>query len=121
MDKLSWLVLGRASAGLGRSDTALLQRAAVALLTGDGNAPADDLFNALGIDGFSVRNSDSETRDTIASLGRQLSRRWYLGYERRVYATNGTWQLIYLIAQRFTLRAQSGNENAVDLIWQWRW
>jgi len=29
VDKLSWLVLGRASSGLGRTDTALLQRAAV--------------------------------------------------------------------------------------------
>jgi hypothetical protein len=42
-DKLSWLVLGRASDGLGRSDTALLQRAAVALLAGEGEAPTDTL------------------------------------------------------------------------------
>ena len=121
MDKLSWLVLGRASDGLGRSDTALLQRAALALLAGDGKAPTDALFNALGIDDFSFRQRDGDTRDTIVSLGKQLSRRWYLGYERGVNATNGTWQLIYRIAQRFTLRAQSGNENALDLIWQWRW
>jgi len=32
IDKLSWLVMGRASDGLGRTDTALLQRAALALL-----------------------------------------------------------------------------------------
>ena len=121
IDKLSWLVMGRASDGLGRSDTALLQRAAVALLAGDGKAPTDAIFNALGIDDFSVRQSDGDTRDTIVSLGKQLSRRWYVGYERGVNATAGTWQLIYRIAQRFTLRAQSGNENAVDLIWQWRW
>ncbi|MCK7494640.1 MAG: hypothetical protein MZW92_28370 [Comamonadaceae bacterium] len=31
-----------------------------------------------------------------------------MGYERGVNATTGTWQLIYRIAQRFTLRAQSG-------------
>ncbi|HMC16553.1 MAG TPA: translocation/assembly module TamB domain-containing protein, partial [Albitalea sp.] len=34
MDKLSWLVLGRGSDTLGRTDTALLQRAAMALLAG---------------------------------------------------------------------------------------
>ena len=38
IDKLSWLVLGRASDGLGRADTALLQRAAMALLAGEGTA-----------------------------------------------------------------------------------
>ena len=43
-----------------------------------------------------------------------------MGYERGVNATSGTWQLIYRIAQRFTLRAQSGLENSLDLIWVWR-
>jgi translocation and assembly module TamB len=38
-----------------------------------------------------------------------------------VNATTGTWQLIYRIAQRFTLRAQSGEDSALDLIWAWRW
>ncbi|MEO7709643.1 MAG: translocation/assembly module TamB domain-containing protein, partial [Caldimonas sp.] len=39
IDKLSWLVMGRASDGLGRTDTALLQRAALALLAGEGGGP----------------------------------------------------------------------------------
>ncbi len=119
-DKLSWLVLGRPSDGLGRADTALLQRAAVALLAGEGEAPTDALLRTLGIDEFSLRQSDGEVRETVISLGKQLSRRWYLGYERSVNATSGTWQLIYRIAQRFTLRAQSGQENSLDVIWVWR-
>jgi translocation and assembly module TamB len=120
-DKLSWLVLGRASEGLGRNDTALLQRAALALLAGEDQAPTDQLLNQLGITDFSLRQSDSETRETIVSLGRQLSQRWYVGYERSVNTTTGTWQLIYRIAQRFTVRAQSGAENSLDFIWSWRW
>ncbi len=119
-DKLSWLVLGRAPDGLGRTDTALLQRAAVALLAGEGEAPTDALMKSLGIDELSVRQSDGEVRETVISLGKQLSRRWYVGYERGVNATTGTWQLIYRIAQRFTLRAQSGLENSLDIIWVWR-
>ncbi|MDT7835822.1 translocation/assembly module TamB domain-containing protein [Aquabacterium sp. OR-4] len=120
-EKLSWLVLGRSSDGLGRTDTALLQRAALALLSGDGQAPTDTLLDTLGLTDFSVRQTEGDVRDTVISLGKQLSRRWYLGYERSVNSTAGTWQLIYRIAQRFTLRAQSGSENAVDLIWSWRW
>ncbi len=119
-EKLSWLVLGRAADGLGRGDTALLQRAAVALLAGEGEAPTDALMRNLGIDELSLKQADGEVRDTVISLGKQLSRRWYLGYERGVNATTGTWQLIYRIAQRFTLRAQSGLENSLDLIWTWR-
>jgi translocation and assembly module TamB len=113
-------VLGRAPDGLGRTDTALLQRAAVALLSGEGEAPTDALMRNLGIDELSLKQSDGDVRETVVSLGKQLSRRWYLGYERGVNATTGTWQLIYRIAQRFTLRAQSGLENSLDVIWTWR-
>lgn len=119
-DKLSWLVLGRPSDGLGRADTALLQRAALALLAGEGEAPTDAFLRTLGIDEISLRQSDGEVRETVITLGKQLSRRWYVGYERGVNAATGTWQLVYRIAQRFTLRAQSGHENSLDVIWTWR-
>jgi len=120
-DKLSWLLLGRAPDGLGRADTALLQRAALALLSGEGESPSGKLIKNLGLDELSVSQDDSEARGTVLRLGKQLSQRLYLGYERGLNATAGSWQLIYRIARRFTLRAQAGEESAVDLIWQWRW
>jgi translocation and assembly module TamB len=120
-DKLSWLMLGRAPEGLGKADTALLQRAAMALLAGEGEAPTDAILGALGITDFGVRQTtEGNVQDTVVSLGKQLGRHWYVGYERGVNATTGTWQLIYRLAQRFTLRAQSGSDNALDLIWSWR-
>ncbi|MDE1928190.1 MAG: translocation/assembly module TamB domain-containing protein, partial [Burkholderiales bacterium] len=119
-DKLSWLLLGRAPDGLGRNDTALLQSAAVALLSGEGEAPTDSVLKALGIDDLSLHQSDTDTHETVVTVGKQLTQRWYLGYERGVNATAGNWQLTYRIAQRFTLRLQSGLDNAVDLIWTWR-
>ena len=121
IDKLSWLVLGRASDGLGRTDTALLQRAAVALLAGEGEGVTGQITKAIGLDDVSLRQTDGEVRETVISLGKQLSRRWYVGYERGLNATTGTWQLVYRIAQRFTLRAQSGLDNSLDVIWTWRW
>ena len=121
IDKLSWLVLGRGSDGLGRADTALLQRAAVALLSGEGEGVTDQVIKAIGLDQLSLRQGDGEVRETVISLGKNLSRRWYVGYERGLNATAGTWQLIYRIAQRFTLRAQSGLDNSLDVIWTWRW
>ena len=120
-DKLSWLVMGRASEGLGTADAALLQRAAISLLAGDSVGPTDQMLSALGLTEFSVKQTEGATRDTVVSLGKQLSRRWWVGYERGVHATTGTWQVIYRVAQRFTLRAQSGEQNALDVIWTWRW
>jgi len=119
-DKLSWLLLGREPDGLGRADTALLQRAALAVVAGEGEGPTDTLLRNLGLDELSLRQGDGDARETVISLGKQLSRRWYVGYERGVNATTGTWQLIYRIAQRFTVRAQSGVDNSLDVIWTWR-
>jgi translocation and assembly module TamB len=123
IDKLSWLILGRAPDGLGRADTALLQRAALALWAGEeGSAPSDTLLKTLGLDEFSVRQTDSgDARDTVIRVGKQISRRWYIGYERGVNASTGTWQVIYRVAQRLTVRAQSGSDNSLDMIWSWRW
>lgn len=121
-DKLSWLMLGRAPDGLGRADTALLQRAALALLAGEGETPTDAFLANIGLSDFGVRQTgEGSSQTTTVSIGKQLSRRWYLGYERSVNATAGTWQLIYRVAQRFTLRAQSGADSALDAIWTWRW
>ena len=121
-DKLSWLVLGRAPDDLGRTDTALLQRAALALLAGEGEGLNKTLLANIGLDEFSVRQIETgDVRDTVVTLGKQLSRRWYVGYERGVNSTTGTWQLIYRAAQRFTVRAQAGEDNSLDAIWTWRW
>ncbi len=120
-EKLSWLLLGRAPSGLDGADIGLLQTAAVALLSGESGGPSESLVQRLGLDELSVRQTDGTVRETVVNLGKQLSERWYLGYERNLNATTGNWQLIYRAAQRFTLRAQAGDDNALDLIWQFRW
>ena len=120
-EKLSWLVLGRGSSGLGGADIGLLQTAAAALLAGEGGSPTDNVLSTIGLDQLSVRQSDGAVRETIVTVGKQISDKWYVGYERSLNATEGTWQLIYRLAQRFTVRAQSGDDNAVDLIWSLRW
>lgn len=121
-EQLSWLVLGRAPTGLGGADIGLLQSAAVALLSGESReGPTDKIIGLLGLDNLSVRQSEGTVRDTVVNVGKQVSRHWYVGYERNLNATGGNWQLIYSLAQRFKLRAQAGEDNAIDLIWQWRW
>lgn len=123
MDKLSWLMLGRAPTGLGEADTALLQRAAMALLAGEDESDTTAALRQLGLTDFGVRQTDDgSTRDTIVTLGKQISKRWYVGYERSINSATGTWQLIYRVAQRLTLRATAGNEDSsIDGTWMWRW
>jgi len=42
-------------------------------------------------------------------------------FEKGLAAAGGTWQLLYRVAGRTTLRARAGVDNAVDVIWSWRW
>ncbi len=135
-DKLSWLMLGRAPETVGGADTALLQQAAMALLAGEGEAPSDQLLKRLGLTDFAVgQKTDADNaKQTVVSLGRQLSKRIYVGYERSVNSASSNWQLIYRIAQRLTIRAQAGVEAttstttpssssswSLDAIYTWRW
>jgi translocation and assembly module TamB len=133
-DKLSWLMLGRAPETVGGADTALLQQAAMALLAGEGEAPSDQVLRRLGLTNFTVgQKTDADnTRQTVVSLGRQVSKRIYVGYERSVTTASYNWQLIYRIAQRLTLRAQAGVDAvsttstpasswSLDAIYTWRW
>ena len=121
IDKLSWLVLGRERDPSGSDDSALLQRAAMALLAGESGGTGAQVTKALGLTDVSFRKNEGDVHDTVVSLGRQLSQRWYVGYERSLNATAGTWQLIYRVARRFTVRAETGEDSAIDVIWTWRW
>jgi translocation and assembly module TamB len=109
------------SSDLGGSDTALVQAAAMALLAGEGDGQLSELTRLNPLDTLSVRRNEGAVHDTVVSVGKQLSQRWYIGYERSLTATSGNWQLIYRIAQRFTVRLQAGIDNSIDLIWSWRW
>lgn len=121
-EKLALLVTGRSYDSLAGSETLLLQRAAMALLAGDGSGGgAFDPAKLLRLDELSVRQSEGATADTIVTLGKQLSDRVYVGYERGLASAAGNLQLIYRIAQQFTVRAQSGEDPAIDLIWMFRW
>jgi len=136
-DKLSWLMLGRAPESVGGADTALLQQAAMALLAGEGEAPSDQVLKRLGLTNFGVgqQTDANNVKQTVVTLGRQVSKRVYVGYERSVTNAAYNWQLIYRIAQRLTLRAQAGVEAAatstssganqtsmsLDAIYTWRW
>ena len=118
-EKLSWLVLGRSSAS-GGGEAALLQQAALALLGSKGGGMSGGLATSLGLDELSYRsasnNTDGTTSAGAVTLGKRFSRNFYAAYERSVSGALGTLFVFYDLSQRFTLRAQAGQQSAVDLI-----
>lgn len=123
-EKLAWLVLGRSPAG-GGAEAAVLQQAALALLGGNGKSMSGTLMEALGIDELSVRgaasNADGSTTSATVTVGKRISRNFYVAYERSLAGTLGTFYIFYDLSRRFTLRAQTGEQSAVDLIFTIRY
>jgi translocation and assembly module TamB len=119
-EKLSWLVLGRSSAA-GGAEAALLQQAAIALLGSKSGGMSGGLASALGLDELSFRApSNSADTSTAAAgaitLGKRFSRNFYAAYERSLSGTVGTLFMFYELSRRFTVRAQAGEQTAIDLI-----
>jgi translocation and assembly module TamB len=114
-EKLSWLILGRASAA-GGAEAALLQQAAAAIFAsrtgagGGGKGPAA----LLGLDEVGFRR-DGEAGPAV-TLGKRLGQNLYASYERSLSGALGTLYLFYDLSRRLTVRAQAGDRAAVDLI-----
>jgi translocation and assembly module TamB len=114
-EKLSWLVVGRASAS-GGAEAALLQQAAIALL-GSKSGNTGGIAGRLGLDELSFSSGDGGASGGAITLGKRFSRNFYAAYERSLSGALGTLSVFYELSQRFTIRAQTGDQTAVDLIY----
>jgi translocation and assembly module TamB len=140
-ETLSWLVLGtpldNAQAG---AQSLALKQAAAALIGSDGTGGG--LASIVGLDSLglgyasdtdqqvaisdsgsptglpgSTSTSSVKANQEVVTLGKKLSKRLSVSYEQGV---RGVWNLLriqYEISNRLSLRAQTGSESAVDLIY----
>jgi translocation and assembly module TamB len=118
-DKLAWLVLGRSGAN-GGAESAVLQQAALALFSGNGKTLSSEMAGALGLDEISLANgsrSDTTATGAAVALGKRLSKDFYLVYETSLRGTFGSFYVFYDLSRRLTFRAQTGQDNALDLIY----
>ncbi|HET8748598.1 MAG TPA: translocation/assembly module TamB domain-containing protein [Ramlibacter sp.] len=111
-ETLSYLVLGQSSAG-GGAETALLQRAAAALLAGRGGT-GKGIAGKLGLDDLTVRSEGSA--GAVVRLGKRFADNFYAAYERSLSGAVGTLFIFYDISQRVTVRAEAGERSGLDLI-----
>jgi translocation and assembly module TamB len=117
-DKLAWLVLGR-SAASGGAESAVLQQAAMALLSGNGKTFSSELAGNLGLDEISLATSTrtgTTATGAAVTLGKRLSQDFYMAYETSLSGTLGSLFIFYDISRRLTLRAQAAEQSALDLI-----
>ena len=114
-EKLSWVVMGR-SAAAGGAETALLQQAALALLSGGGGT--GNFASQLGFDEVGLKGpSEDGEQGAALTVGKRLSKDLYVAYEQSLSGAMGTLFIFYDLSRRLTLRGQTGEQTAVDLIY----
>jgi translocation and assembly module TamB len=113
-EKLAWLVTGRAAPATG-AESALVQQAALALLSGRNGSGKQGIAATLGLDELSFRREGSE--GPSVTVGKRFGRHFYAAYEKGLAGAIGTLYIFYDVTRKFTVRAQAGERQAVDLIY----
>lgn len=119
-EKLSWIVLGR-KPDAGGLDTSVLLSAAGSILGGQsGGGMTEQITKALGVDEISFKQAGvgSSLTGQIGVVGKRISSRAYLSYERGLATTTmGITKLTYNLTPKITVVTQAGEDSAIDLFY----
>lgn len=118
-EKLSWVVLGR-DAAQGGTQTAMLQQAALSLLGRGDGGPGAQLARRLGLDELGLSGDSADSSGTALSLGKRLSDKMYVTYEYGLTNALGAIYIFLDLTRHLTLRGQTGEKSALDIIYTLR-
>ncbi len=119
-EKLSWIVLGRKPDASGLDTTALLSAAGSILGGQSGSGIIEQISQTLGVDEITVKQAGigSSLTGQIGVVGKRISSRMYLSYERSLATTTmGITKLTYSLTPKITIVTQAGEDNAADLFY----
>jgi translocation and assembly module TamB len=105
-EKLSWVVLGRPAVIAGAEGTSM-QQAALGVAAGQ---LSGKLASGIGLDELGLAESG-------VTIGKRLSNELYLTYEAGLSGAASTLFIFYDLTRRLTVRAQTGEATAVDLVY----
>ncbi|KQP39688.1 translocation/assembly module TamB domain-containing protein [Pseudorhodoferax sp. Leaf274] len=118
-ETLSWMLLGRSTAG-GGAEAAVMQQAALALLGGFGPKGGGGNFaSRFGLDeiGFKGPTTGEDASKSALTLGKRLTDQIYVTYEASLAGSLGTLYIFYDLTRNLALRGQAGLKSGVDLIY----
>ncbi|WP_228124570.1 translocation/assembly module TamB domain-containing protein [Glaciimonas soli] len=116
-EKLSWMMFGH-----GSDSSAVGQRqaagAALALL---GNYGGKKIASGLGLDEFSIGNSESGLVDTqVVNIGKAITQKINIGYEQGISTAESILKLTWQFSRRWSLTLQGGTINGFDVLYNRR-
>lgn len=115
MDVLSYIVLGRPRGTGGQADSALLARAAGALLT-SGRSSA--IQKQLGLDVIDIESAGGDVSQSIVRVGKYLSPKLYVSYGRSIYTGENLFGIRYSLSRRVDVESTTGNESSAVIYYK---
>lgn len=112
---LSHILLGKPIEQASATDAALLASAASGLGLQNGAMMGDQIASTFGLDEFSVQGDSAE--NAALQVGKYLSPKLYLSYGIGVFESVSTVELRYQLSKIWSLKAESGTESGVDLLY----
>jgi len=112
---LAYLLLGRSLSNASATDAALLAFAASGLGIKGGNMIGEQIANAFGLDTVTFDGSGGD--DTALHVGKYLLPNLYLSYGIGVFDSVSTVNLRDELSKWWSLKAESGGETGVDLLY----
>lgn len=112
---LSYILLGKPVEQASATDAALLASAASGLGLQNGAMISDQIASTFGLDEFAVKGDSAE--NAALQIGKYLSPKLYLSYGIGVFESVSTVELRYQLSKIWALKAESGTESGVDLLY----
>jgi translocation and assembly module TamB len=118
--RLGWLTLGRNPQNADSAQLAVLQAAALSLVSGGGKPLTGQVAEGVGLDELGFAGGEGETLGVI-TLGKRLTDRLSIRLEQTLGGTAGSLlRMDYILSERWRLRGTAGAENAGDILFTWR-
>jgi translocation and assembly module TamB len=109
---LSYLIMGRSINTLQSGEAASLDRAAQSLAVSGGGLLLGGLGTRLGLDEVAV---EQDEEDAAVVIGKYLSPKLFVSYGVSIAEAINTVKLRYTINERWSLKAEAGLEQSVDV------
>ena len=134
-DKLSWMVLGRASDQMAGSEASLLMSAAGAIFGGDGGSASkipSSISRTFGLDSLSFGTTttapgtqlpaqtvagtinSAAPGDQVFSVGKRIAPDLVFSIERSLTDASNGMKLTWKLTRQFSIIGRAGSDNAVD-------
>ncbi len=111
---LSYLLVGQPLADIGGADQELVNDTAARLASAGGGLLAQQLGRRMGLEGLTVSSAGDGDQASLV-IGKYLSPKLYASYGVGLFENINTLRLRYILSSRWTVRAETGLNQSIDL------